>query len=139
MNKKMYNRMLDKIHELNESVLSTPILIKKLLPKEQQPSYNRLLKEYSDTNNKLYEIIADTSGIFASYKESEDWRENGMLGIHDYSCSINDNLPNIKEDELNLYMVERKEDGKQYEIVFYREYIGEVLLGLRPVITNGTI
>lgn len=134
MNKKTYDRMLKKIHELNEGILSTPILIKKLSSNDKQTSYNKILQEYTNSNEKIYEIIADTNGIFSSFKQSEDWRENGMLGIHDYSCSINDSIPSLNENELNLYIVERKEDNKQFEVIFYREYIGEVVIGLRPVI-----
>lgn len=134
MRKKTYNRMVKQIHKMNEkSPLSTPILIKRLKPLEEQKNYNPLLKEWSGPRD--WEIVAETSGIFDAFKQSEEWREIGMLDIHDYKCSINDNLP-IDYKNITQYIVERVEDKKLFNIVFHREFIGEVHLGLRPAVNN---
>lgn len=131
MKKKNFDRMLNKVHKINLSPLSTPILIKKLLPLNLQENYNPILREWYGP--KQWSVITETSGVFEAFKQSEDWNEIGTIGIHDYKCVVNDNLGLVLDDVTN-YQVERLDNNKTYEVVFYREYIGEVQLGLRPVI-----
>lgn len=131
MRKKTFERMVKKIHEMNGNPLSTPIKIFKLLPDDLQPNYNKKLREWFGP--KEYIIVADTSGIIDAFKESEEWREIGTLGLHDYKVTINDNL-NINIKELPLYTA--KVGNKSFNIVFYREFIGEVHIGIRPLL-NG--
>lgn len=130
MRKKTYDRMLKKIHQINEGPLSTPIKIKKLLPLEQQSNYNFMLKEWYGPQQ--YEDILTTSGDLNAFKQSEEWREIGTLSVHDYKLAINDNL-GLSLDEISHYIVERLDNNKEYEIIFYREFIGETHIGLRPV------
>ena len=131
MRKKTFKRMQKKVHEINYNPMSTPIRIKKLA--ETQTNYNPLLDEW--VGNRNWVTLVETKGIIDAFKESEDWKEIGMLGVHDYKCSINDNL-NIDYHESNSYIVERLDNGKIYEVIFYREFIGEVHIGLRPVISD---
>jgi hypothetical protein len=131
--KKNYNRIIKRIHEINLSQISTPIRIKRLLPLNQQPNYNSLLREWYGP--KEWEIIIDTNGEIDAFKESEEWKEIGTLSVHDYKCKINDNLGLVLDDVSN-YIVERLDNNKIYDVIFYREFIGEVHLGLRPVINN---
>lgn len=133
MKKKNYNRIIKRIHEINLSQISTPIRIKRLLPLNQQPNYNSLLREWYGP--KEWEIIIDTNGEIDAFKESEEWKEIGTLSVHDYKCKINDNLGLVLDDVSN-YIVERLDNNKIYDVIFYREFIGEVHLGLRPVINN---
>lgn len=129
MRKKTYDRMLKKIHQINESPLSTPIVIKKL--SDNQPNYNSKLREWY--GDKQWDIITEAFGIIDAFKESETWHEAGMIEAHDYKLSINNNL-NLILDDITNYIVERLDNNKIYEITFYREFIGEVHIGLRPVI-----
>lgn len=133
MKKKTYDRMLKKIHDINLGFLSTPIRIKRLLPLNQQTNYNAVLREWYGP--KQWEVIVETRGEIDAFKESEDWKEIGTIGIHDYKIKINDNLGLVFDDITN-YLVERLDNNKHYEILFYREFIGEVHMGLRPVIGN---
>lgn len=133
MRKKNYDRLINKIHEINLGLLGTPIRIKKLLPLNQQTNYNAILREWYGP--KEWEIVVETKGEIDAFKESEEWKEIGTLSIHDYKCKINDNL-GLVLDDISNYVVERLDNNKNYEIVFYREFIGEVHLGLRPVIKN---
>lgn len=133
MRKKTFNRMIKRIHDMNEGVLSIEVVIKKL--SENQNNYNPILREYY--GERQWEIVAETNGIIDAFKESETWHENGVIGIHDYKLSVNNNLfLNVTEENINNYIVERKDNGIRYEITFYREFIGEVHLGLRPVKKN---
>lgn len=132
MNKKTFKRMLKKIHEINESELSVPIIIKKLKPLEEQPNYNPKLREWYGP--KEWDIVAKTTAIFDAFKQSEEWKEIGMLGINDYRVTINNN---VYID--HHCIVERVDTGKVFEVVFIREYIGEYAVGLRPVNTNDSI
>jgi hypothetical protein len=135
MRKKTFDRMLKKVHEINLGPLGTKIQIKRLLPIELQENYNSRLKEWYGP--RKWEVIAETSGDITAFKESEDWKEIGTLGIHDYKCTINDNLGiSINHKDITNYIVERLDTNEIYEIVFYREFIGEVHIGLRPVISN---
>jgi hypothetical protein len=84
---------------------------------------------------KEWEIVIETKGEIDAFKQSEDWKEIGTLGIHDYKCKINDNLGLVLDDITN-YIVERLDNNKVYEVIYYREFIGEVEIGLRPVINN---
>lgn len=124
MKKKTFDRMVKKIHQINNSVLSIPIRVKRLKPLDQQPNYNSKLKEWF--GEKEWDVI-ETTGIIEAFKESEDWRENGMLYIHDFKISINNNIP----IDTNC-IVEKVEDGSVYQVIFKREYIGENIIGLRP-------
>lgn len=133
MNEKKLNRMKNLIHELNNSELSTPIIIKKLDELNTQTNYNPLLNEWH--GKKELVTVVETNGIIEAFKESEVWKENGTISVHDYKCIINDNL-NIDLDEISTYIVERLDNNNHYEIVFYREYIGEIHIGLRPVTRN---
>ena len=134
MKKRNYDRIIKKIHEINLSHLGTPIKIKKLLPLDMQTNYNAVLREWYGPKQWL--TVAETKGEIDAFKESEDWKEIGTLSIHDYKCKINDNL-GLALDDISNYIVERLDNGKHYEIIFYREFIGEVHIGLRPVINNG--
>lgn len=134
MRKKNYDRIIKKIHEINLSALGTSIQIKKLLPLNQQTNYNSLLREWYGP--KEWEIIVETKGEIDAFKESEDWKEIGTVSLHDYKCKINDNL-GLVLDDISNYIVERLDNNKKYEVIFYREFIGEVHLGLRPVMENG--
>lgn len=136
MRKKTYNRMVKQIHKINKSELSEPITIQRLKPLEEQENYNPLLKEW--TGPKNWEDVIESSGIFDAYKKSEEWREIGMLDVHDYKCSINNDLP-IDYEKLVEYRLVRKKNNKAYKIIFYREFIGEVHLGLRPVINKNGV
>lgn len=127
MRKKTFKRMLKRVEEINENPLSTPIKVKRLLPEEDQPNYNPILREWSGP--KEFETVAETTGIFSSFKESEEWKPAGMVPGHDYKISITNNVE-VKED----YIIERIEDGKIFEVVNVREYIGENVIGLRPVL-----
>src|SRR5690554_4544433 len=129
MRKKSFNRMIKKVHEINQSELAYDIKIKRLLPLEQQQNYNKLLKEWYGP--KDYEIVAETKAIFHAFKESEEWKEIGMLSVNDYKITLNDNIP----IDFN-YIVERVKDGRLFEVIFIREYIGENIVGLRPVVNN---
>lgn len=131
MRKKTYNRMLKKIYEINLGYLSTEIIIKKLKPLNAQVNYNPILREWYGP--KEWEIIVETKGEIDAFKESEDWKETGTLSVHDYKCKINNNLL-IQMDDISNYIVQRLDNNKFYEIIFYREFIGETHLGLRPVI-----
>jgi hypothetical protein len=131
--KKNYNRIIKRIHEINLSQISTPIRIKRLLPLNEQPNYNSLLREWYGP--KEWEIVIETNGEIDAFKESEEWKEIGTLSVHDYKCKINDNLGLVLDDVSN-YIVERLDNNKIYDVIFYREFIGEVHLGLRPVINN---
>lgn len=129
MRKKTYDRMIKKVHELNEGPLSVNIKILSLKPLAMQPNYNPKMREWFGP--KLYDVASDTTGIIDAFKESEDWKEIGTLGIHDYKVTINDNL-NLNIHELTNYMAEINK--KMYNIVFYREFIGEVHIGIRPLV-----
>jgi hypothetical protein len=133
MNNRRFKRMEKKIHEINLGPLSTPIRIKKLLPLNQQPNFNPILREWY--GEKKWEVIAETRGEIDAFKESEEWREIGTIGLHDYKCKINDNLL-LDLNQINNYVVERLDNNQFYEVIFYREFIGEVHLGLRPVLNN---
>jgi hypothetical protein len=126
MNKKSYNRMVKKVHEINSGPLSFPIIIKKLMPLDQQTNYNSMLREW--VGPQEYEIVAYTTGIFEAFKQSEEWRENGTLSMHDWKCAINDTIA----VDTNC-IVERTDTSEVFEVVFKREYIGEFIIGLRPV------
>lgn len=130
MRKKTYDRMIKKVHEINESPLSVRIEILRNKPLGMQPNYNSKLREWFGP--KLYDVVADTTGIVDAFKESEDWKEIGNLGIHDYKVTINDNL-NLNINELPNYVA--KINDKMYNIVFYREFIGEVHIGIRPLVS----
>jgi hypothetical protein len=133
MRKKTFERMQKKVHELNENPLSIPIKILKMLPDAMQPNYNPKLREWFGP--KEYETVVETTGIVDAFKESEDWKEVGMLGLHDYKATINDNL-NLNFHDITLYMAQLDNDeNKMYNIVFYREFIGEVHIGLRPLVS----
>lgn len=127
MRKKTFDRMIKMVHKINLSPLAYPIRIKRLKPLYEQSNYNPRLKEWFGP--KEFDIVAETKGIFEAFKESEDWRENGMLPIHDYKCTVNDDI-DVDTD----CIVERIDTNEVFEIVFKREYIGEYVLGLRPVI-----
>lgn len=131
MRKKTFDRMLKKIHEINLGELGTDIVIKKLYPLDMQTNYNATLREWYGP--KQWEIIAETKGEITAFKESEDWKEIGTLGIHDYKCKINDNIY-LNPNEITNYIVKRKDNNKTYDVIFFREFIGEIHLGLRPVI-----
>lgn len=133
MRKRTYDRMLKKIHDINTGILGTPIRIKKLLPLNQQPNYNSKLREWYGP--KEWYIVVETKGELDAFKESEEWKEIGTLSVHDYKCKINDNL-SLSLNEISNYIVERLDNNSIYEIIFYREFIGEVHLGLRPVVNN---
>jgi hypothetical protein len=133
MRKKNYDRIIKKIHDINLGFMSTPIKIKRLLPLNQQTNYNSVLREWYGP--KQWEVIVETKGEFDAFKESEDWKEIGTLSVHDYKCKINDNLGLVLHDISN-YVVERLDNNQNYDIIFYREFIGEVHMGLRPVINN---
>lgn len=133
MKKKNFDRMIKKIHDINLGILGTNIRIKRLLPLEQQTNYNSLLREWYGP--KQWETVIETKGEIDAFKQSEDWKEIGTLGIHDYKCKINDNLGLIM-DNITNYIVERLDNNQVYEILYYREFIGEVEIGLRPVINN---
>jgi hypothetical protein len=133
LKKKNYDRIIKKIHDINLGILGTDIQIKRLLPLDQQPNYNKLLREWYGP--KEWEIVIETKGEIDAFKQSEDWKEIGTLGIHDYKCKINDNLGLVLDDITN-YIVERLDNNKVYEVIYYREFIGEVEIGLRPVINN---
>jgi hypothetical protein len=133
MRKKNYDRIIKKIHDINLGFMSTPIKIKRLLPLNQQTNYNAVLREWYGP--KQWEVIVETKGEFDAFKESEDWKEIGTLSVHDYKCKINDNLGLVLHDISN-YVVERLDNNQNYDIIFYREFIGEVHMGLRPVINN---
>jgi hypothetical protein len=133
MRKKSFDRAVKKIHAINDGALGTPIQIKRLLPLAQQTNYNSKLKEWYGP--RQWEVITEASGDITAFKESEDWKEIGTLGIHDYKCAINDNLPiSFNHKDIGNYLVTRLDNNQNYEIVFYREFIGEVHIGLRPVI-----
>jgi hypothetical protein len=119
--------MIKRVQEINLNPLSTPITIKKLKPLLEQPNYNPRLREWFGP--KEWDIVAETRGIFEAFKESEDWREIGMLETHDYKVTVNDS---IQFDTVEC-IVERPDTGQIFEIVFKREYIGEFVIGLRPV------
>jgi hypothetical protein len=129
MRKKTYDRMIKKVHEINQNPLSIAIKILRNKPDAMQPNYNPKLREWFGP--KEYDVIANTTGIMDAFKESEDWKEIGNLGIHDYKVTINDNL-NLDIHELPNYMAEI--NSKMYNIVFYREFIGEVHIGIRPLV-----
>jgi hypothetical protein len=133
MKKRTYDRLIKKIHEINLSELSTPIRIKRLLPLNLQSNYNSVLREWYGP--KEWEVVVETRGEIDAFKESEDWKEIGTLSVHDYKCKINDNL-GLAINDISNYIVERLDNNKIYEVIFYREFIGEVHLGLRPVINN---
>jgi hypothetical protein len=134
MRKKNFDRTVKKIHEINNMYgISTPIRIKKLLPLNQQTNYNSVLREWYGP--KQWTTIVETNGEFDAFKESEDWKEIGTLSVHDYKCKINDNL-GLVLDDISNYTVERLDNNQNYDVIFYREFIGEVHLGLRPVINN---
>lgn len=133
MRKRTFDRMVKKVHEINLSELSTPIRIKKLLPLNQQTNFNPVLREWYGP--KQWEIVKETKGEIDAFKESEDWKEIGTISVHDYKCKINDNLL-LDLNEISNYVVERLDNNKHYDVIFYREFIGEVHLGLRPVINN---
>lgn len=133
MKKKTFERMQKKVHEINEGPLSSPIIIQKLKPLEQQPNYNRIMREYHGPQE--WEIVVEATGIIDAFKQSEEWREIGTISVHDYKLTINDNL-NLVLDDISNYQVKRLDNNKIYEIIFYREFIGEVHVGLRPVTTN---
>jgi hypothetical protein len=134
MKKKTYDRLIKKIHDINLGIMGTSIRIKRLLPLNQQTNYNAVLREWYGP--KQWEVVIETKGEIDAFKESEDWKEIGTVSIHDYKCKINDNLGLVMDDITN-YIVERLDNNKHYEIIFYREFIGEVHLGLRPVMGNG--
>lgn len=127
MRKKSYKRMLKKIHEINDSPLSFPLIIRRLKPLSEQKNYNPKLREWFGP--KEYETVAETSGIFESFKKSEEWHEIGTLSVHDIKCSINNDIP-IRHD----YSVIRADTGEEYEVIFIRPYIGENVIGLRPLV-----
>ncbi len=132
MKKKTYKRMIKKIHEINKSPLAFPIIIKKLKPLSEQTNYNPKLREWYGP--KEWEIVAETTAIFDAFKQSEEWKEIGMLGINDYRATINND---VYID--HHCIVQRADTGRIFEVVFIREYIGEYAVGLRPVNTDGTI
>ena len=135
MKKKNYDRLIKKIHDINLGVLSTPIRIKKLKPLNQQGNYNAILREWYGP--KQWEVVIETKGEIDAFKQSEEWKEIGTLSIHDYKCKINDNL-GLVMDDISNYVVERLDNNKHYDVIFYREFIGEVHIGLRPVIGDGS-
>lgn len=134
MNRKKYDRMIKKIHEINLGELGTEIRIKKLKPLNEQTNYNSILREWYGP--KEWITIVETKGEIEAFKQSEEWKEIGTISVHDYKCKINDNLM-IQLDDVSNYLVERLDNNKLYEVIFYREFIGEVHIGLRPVITDG--
>jgi len=129
MRKSTYSRMIKKVYEINNGPLSKQIIIKKPKELELQSSYNPLLNEYTETGVPEFEIIDTANAIFSAFKESEKWIEIGTLSIHDWKCNINDY---VKID--NSCIVEIVETGEQFEVIFIRPYIGEKVVGLRPVI-----
>lgn len=131
MRKKTFERMRKKVHEINLGELGTEILIKRLKPLELQPNFNHMLDEWHGP--KEWEVVVQTKGEIDAFKESEDWKEIGTISIHDYKCKINDNLL-LQMDDISHYIVQRLDNMKHYEVIFYREFIGETHLGLRPVI-----
>jgi len=133
MKKRTYDRMIKKVHEINLGYLGTNIAIKKLKPLSEQSNYNRKLKEWF--GEKEWDIVLETKGEIDAFKESEVWHEAGTVNIHDYKCKINDNL-GIDFDDITKYIVVNLKNKREYEIIFYREFIGEVHIGLRPVINT---
>jgi hypothetical protein len=127
MNKKTFQRMEKMVHDINNGPLSFPLIVKRLKPLDQQTNYNSKLREWYGA--KDYDIVANTNGIFSAFKESEDWREIGTLSIHDFKCTIN-NTVDIDDNCL----VVRVDTNEEYEVIFKREYIGEYVMGLRPVV-----
>lgn len=134
MRKKTFDRIVKKIHDINLSEISTSIQIKRLLPLNQQTNYNTILREWYGP--KQWEVIVETNGVISAFKQSEEWREIGTISIHDYKCKINDNLEELSLNEISNYVVERLDNNQFYEVIYYREFIGEVEIGLRPVINN---
>lgn len=126
MKKRSYQRMIKKVHEINVGPLSYPITVKRLLPLDQQPNYNASLREWF--GDQEYGITAITSGIFDAFKESEQWKEIGTLSIHDWKLSVNDDV----DIDTNCIVV-RNDTNEVFEVLFKREYIGEIIIGLRPV------
>jgi hypothetical protein len=131
MRRKTFERMRKKVHEINLGELGTEIVIKKLKPLLEQTNFNSMLDEWHGP--KEWEVVVQTKGEIDAFKESEDWKEIGTITIHDYKCKINDNLL-LQMDDISHYMVQRLDNMKHYEVIFYREFIGETHLGLRPVI-----
>jgi hypothetical protein len=126
MNRKTFDRMVRKVHEINLNPLAFPITIKRLKPLNQQTNYNPKLKEFFGI--KDYDIVGTTFGIFEAFKQSEEWKEIGTLSIHDWKCSISDNI------NIDTYcIVERTDTNEVFDVIFKREYIGEFVVGLRPV------
>lgn len=126
MKKSTFNKMVKRVHEINDGPLSFPITVKRLKPLDQQTKYNAKLREWFGA--KEYNIVANTTGVFSAFKESEEWKEIGTLSIHDWKCSINDDI------DIDTYcIVERTDTSEIFEVIFKREYIGEFVIGLRPV------
>jgi hypothetical protein len=129
MKNKTFNRIIKKIHEINNSPIGESFTFKKLVSLDIQQNYNPLLNEWY--GDKKWETIASVKGILEAFKESEVWRENGMLSIHDYKLSINNDI-NV---DTNCICI-RDNDGVEFEIIFKREFIGEFIIGLRPKVIN---
>jgi hypothetical protein len=127
MNKKTVQRMEKLVHEVNSGPLSFPIIVKRLKALDQQANYNPKLHEWYGP--KDYDITSTTTAIFSAFKESEEWREIGTLSIHDWKCNVNNDV-----DVDDNCIVIRTDTNEEFEVIFKREYIGEFVLGLRPVI-----
>lgn len=130
MRRKTLERFIKKVHEINDGPLGEKFRILKNKPLVDQANYNPKLREWYGP--KDYDEITIVSGILEAFKESQEWKDIGTISIHDYKLIINDTIPEINTGNIADMIAERVNDGKRYELVFYREFIGEVHIGLRP-------